>query len=93
MTPEAVDLALDDVRPYLIADGGNVEVVAVEGGRVFLQLQVRGRPGGAGGLSSATELGLLGNRAGGSGGGQGAWGAEQRHGGRTAWRGMQQPPR
>lgn len=42
MTVEAVDRALDDVRPYLIADGGNVDVVAVEGGRVFLQLQVRG---------------------------------------------------
>lgn len=41
MTVEAVDHALDDVRPYLIADGGNVEVVAVENGRVFLQLQVR----------------------------------------------------
>lgn len=39
MTVEAVDHALDDVRPYLIADGGNVEVVAVENGRVFLQLQ------------------------------------------------------
>ena len=41
MTVEAVDHALDDVRPYLIADGGNVEVLAVENGRVFLQLQVR----------------------------------------------------
>ena len=41
MTVEAVDHALDDVRPYLIADGGNVEVVAVEKGHVFLQLQVR----------------------------------------------------
>ncbi|KAL4459185.1 hypothetical protein ABPG75_014050 [Micractinium tetrahymenae] len=39
MTVEAVDKALDDVRPYLIADGGNVEVVAVESGRVMLQLQ------------------------------------------------------
>lgn len=41
MTVESVDRALDDVRPYLIADGGNVEVVAVENGRVFLELQVR----------------------------------------------------
>ncbi|KAL4427165.1 hypothetical protein ABPG77_001169 [Micractinium sp. CCAP 211/92] len=39
MTVEAVDKALDDVRPYLISDGGNVEVVAVEGGRVMLRLQ------------------------------------------------------
>ena len=26
MTPESVEKALDEVRPYLIADGGNVEV-------------------------------------------------------------------
>lgn len=31
---------LDDVRPYLIADGGNVDVVGVEDGVVLLQLQV-----------------------------------------------------
>ncbi len=47
MTVEAVDKALDDVRPYLISDGGNVEVVAVEGGRVMLRLQAC-HSGGAG---------------------------------------------
>ncbi len=41
MTPEAVDTALDEVRPYLIADGGNVEVAGVEDGTVYLRLQVR----------------------------------------------------
>ena len=40
MTIESVDKALDDVRPYLIADGGDVDVVAVENGVVMLQLQV-----------------------------------------------------
>ncbi|RAL42054.1 hypothetical protein DM860_011837 [Cuscuta australis] len=39
LTPENVDKVLDDVRPYLIADGGNVDVVAVEDGVVSLQLQ------------------------------------------------------
>jgi Fe-S cluster biogenesis protein NfuA len=39
MTVESVDAALDDVRPYLMADGGNVEVVSVEGGVVALELQ------------------------------------------------------
>lgn len=44
LTVEAVDRVLDDVRPYLIADGGNVDVVDVEGGVVKLQLQVSPPP-------------------------------------------------
>lgn len=40
LTPEAVDAALDEVRPYLIADGGNVEVARVDDGIVYLRLQV-----------------------------------------------------
>lgn len=39
LTPENVDMVLDDVRPYLISDGGNVEVVSVENGVVSLKLQ------------------------------------------------------
>lgn len=38
-TMENVDKVLDEVRPYLIADGGNVEVVSVEDGVVSLRLQ------------------------------------------------------
>jgi Fe-S cluster biogenesis protein NfuA len=34
-----VEAALDTVRPYLIADGGNVELVAVEDGVVKVRLQ------------------------------------------------------
>ena len=41
MTVEAVDAALDEVRPFLIADGGNVEVASVSDGVVYLRLQVR----------------------------------------------------
>ena len=43
MTLENVDRALEEVRPFLIADGGNVEVVDVSDGTVALRLQVRHR--------------------------------------------------
>ncbi|XP_014495311.1 nifU-like protein 1, chloroplastic [Vigna radiata var. radiata] len=39
LTASNVDLVLEDVRPYLIADGGNVDVVSVEDGVVSLRLQ------------------------------------------------------
>ncbi|XP_057963564.1 nifU-like protein 1, chloroplastic [Malania oleifera] len=39
LTPRNVDLVLDDVRPYLISDGGNVDVVSVEDGVISLKLQ------------------------------------------------------
>lgn len=39
LTPKNVDLVLDGVRPYLISDGGNVDVVSVEDGVVSLKLQ------------------------------------------------------
>lgn len=39
LTKENVDMVLEDVRPYLISDGGNVDVVSVEDGVVSLQLQ------------------------------------------------------
>ncbi|KAL2556479.1 NifU-like protein 1 [Forsythia ovata] len=39
LTIENVDKVLDNVRPYLIADGGNVDVVSVESGVVSLKLQ------------------------------------------------------
>ncbi|KAG9157190.1 hypothetical protein Leryth_004869 [Lithospermum erythrorhizon] len=39
LTPQNVDLVLEDVRPYLISDGGNVDVVSVQDGVVSLQLQ------------------------------------------------------
>lgn len=34
-----MDLVLEDVRPYLISDGGNVDVVSVQDGVVSLKLQ------------------------------------------------------
>ncbi len=40
LTVESVNAALDEVRPYLIADGGNVEVASISDGVVYLRLQV-----------------------------------------------------
>jgi Fe-S cluster biogenesis protein NfuA len=39
LTPENVEQVLDDLRPYLMADGGNVELVEIEGPVVKLRLQ------------------------------------------------------
>lgn len=39
LTVESVDLVLNEVRPYLISDGGNVEVASVDDGVVSLRLQ------------------------------------------------------
>lgn len=39
LTAQNVDMVLEDVRPYLIADGGNVDVVSVHDGVISLKLQ------------------------------------------------------
>lgn len=39
LTHENVDTVLDELRPYLMADGGNVEIVEIEGPIVRLRLQ------------------------------------------------------
>lgn len=39
LTPENVETVLDEMRPYLISDGGNVELVELEGPIVKLRLQ------------------------------------------------------
>lgn len=38
LTPENVEKVLDELRPYLIADGGNVELTEIEGPIVKLRL-------------------------------------------------------
>ena len=38
LTPENVEKVLDELRPYLIADGGNVELVELDGPVVKLRL-------------------------------------------------------
>ncbi|GAB4325166.1 NifU family protein [Leptodesmis sp.] len=39
LTPENVETVLDEMRPYLMADGGNVELVEIDGPIVKLRLQ------------------------------------------------------
>ncbi len=39
LTPENVETVLDELRPYLMADGGNVEIVELDGPVVRLRLQ------------------------------------------------------
>jgi len=39
LTSENVEMVLDDLRPYLMADGGNVELVEIDGPIVKLRLQ------------------------------------------------------
>lgn len=39
LTSENVEAVLDEMRPYLMADGGNVELVEIDGPIVKLRLQ------------------------------------------------------
>ena len=39
LTIENVETVLDEMRPYLMADGGNVELVEIDGPVVKLRLQ------------------------------------------------------
>lgn len=39
LTTENVEQVLDELRPYLMADGGNVEIVEIDGPIVRLRLQ------------------------------------------------------
>jgi Fe-S cluster biogenesis protein NfuA len=39
LTEENVEQVLDEMRPYLMADGGNVELVEIDGPVVKLRLQ------------------------------------------------------
>ena len=39
LNPDNVETVLDEMRPYLMADGGNVELVEIDGPTVKLRLQ------------------------------------------------------
>ena len=39
LTPANVELVLDEMRPYLISDGGNVSIADIDGATVKLQLE------------------------------------------------------
>lgn len=56
MTHEAVDKALEEVRPYLMADGGNVTTVNVQDGMVYLRLE--GACGTCASSTSTMKMGI-----------------------------------
>ena len=39
LTPDDVEKVLDEMRPYLMSDGGNVELVEIDGPVVKVRLQ------------------------------------------------------
>ncbi len=39
LTNENVEIVLDELRPFLLADGGNVEIVEIDGPVVKVRLQ------------------------------------------------------
>lgn len=39
LTPDNVEQVLDEMRPYLMSDGGNVELVEIDGPVVKVRLQ------------------------------------------------------
>jgi Fe-S cluster biogenesis protein NfuA len=67
LTVEAAEAALDEVRPYLIADGGNVEVVEVvaeegegneEGKSYVVRVMLQGACGTCGSASATMAMGI-----------------------------------
>ena len=56
LTLENVELVLDEMRPYLLADGGNVAVREIDGATVVLELQ--GACGTCPSSSMTMKLGL-----------------------------------
>lgn len=56
LTLENVELVLDEMRPYLLADGGNVAVRDIDGATVILELQ--GACGSCPSSSMTMKLGL-----------------------------------
>jgi Fe-S cluster biogenesis protein NfuA len=58
MNIDTVDDALEEVRPYLIADGGNVEVVAVDSSTGVVTLELQGACGSCPASSSTMKMGI-----------------------------------
>ncbi|CAL4922358.1 unnamed protein product [Urochloa decumbens] len=58
LTAENVDRVLDDVRPYLISDGGNVTVVSVEDGVISLKLEGKRACGSCPSSTTTMNMGI-----------------------------------
>ena len=58
MTPESVHEALEAVRPYLIADGGDVEVVSIKNEDGVVVLRLQGACGNCPSSSTTMKMGI-----------------------------------
>ncbi|CAG9467527.1 unnamed protein product [Pedinophyceae sp. YPF-701] len=56
LTEENVEQVLDDVRPYLMADGGNVELVEIDG--LVVKLQLQGACGSCPSSTTTMQMGI-----------------------------------
>eukprot|EP01035_Chromulina_nebulosa_P018007 gene18007-23645_t len=58
LTYENVDKVLNEVRPYLIADGGNVSVVSVDSINSIIQLELVGACGNCPSSTTTMKMGI-----------------------------------
>eukprot|EP00954_Amorphochlora_amoebiformis_P018148 1324011-Amorphochlora_amoeboformis.AAC.2 len=56
LTPENVEIVLDEVRPYLQADGGSVDFVEIEG--PLVKLRLKGACSSCASSSTTMQLGI-----------------------------------
>ena len=56
LTAENVELVLDEVRPYLIADGGDVELVEIDG--LVVRLKLNGACGSCPSSTTTMRMGI-----------------------------------
>lgn len=58
LTIESVDTVLNDVRPYLISDGGNISVVRVDAASGRVELRLEGACGSCASAATTMHLGV-----------------------------------
>eukprot|EP00322_Chrysochromulina_rotalis_P016051 CAMPEP_0115851536 /NCGR_PEP_ID=MMETSP0287-20121206/12532_1 /TAXON_ID=412157 /ORGANISM="Chrysochromulina rotalis, Strain UIO044" /LENGTH=209 /DNA_ID=CAMNT_0003305571 /DNA_START=8 /DNA_END=637 /DNA_ORIENTATION=+ len=58
LTVDNVDTVLDEVRPYLISDGGNVAVVGVDADARIVSLQLQGACGSCPSSTTTMKMGI-----------------------------------
>lgn len=56
LTPVNVEQVLDELRPYLMADGGNVELVEIDG--PIVKLRLRGACGSCPSSTMTLKMGI-----------------------------------
>jgi len=58
LTPDNVDRVLDDVRPYLLSDGGNISVVSVDARSAAVVLRLEGACGSCASSTTTMKMGV-----------------------------------